>query len=387
MKNRTMRRTMAVLFAIFLVLSMMPMGLLISKAADEDMLMIAGYDILTPVKAQMPFETGGILYVPVVLFTRQDVSVTITNSGVTLASLTRMVFFDLKQNLAFDENGNYYMAKALYRNGYWFVPAQFTAERLNLYYSRYDVEPVGFVRVSKKEFLLSDEVLLRTYAARAQRIWEEYNSTFATSKPLDSSSQPGSTVSTPSSGTPATTPPVSTPAPKKYRVFLLFEGLENAETILSRLQRENALATFVFNLEEIQENPGLIRQIAHAGHSFALSASNVKEATEASDALFDICKNHVAVVFPSQELLAEDRTEMEAAGFSIWETTLVLDGSTYNQDLSVLQSFLNRRMSGALIRIRPGDNIRTLLNSVFDLLRSEASEYFPILPIDAPVIP
>ena len=81
MKKPGSPRALAVLFAACIVLSLLPLGFFFSKAADEEMLMIAGYEVIPPAKSQMPFESGGVLYVPVLLFARQNVTVTVTDGS------------------------------------------------------------------------------------------------------------------------------------------------------------------------------------------------------------------------------------------------------------------------------------------------------------------
>ncbi len=393
MKKPGPPRTLAVLFAACIVLSLLPLGFFFSKAADEEMLMIAGYEVIPPVKSQMPFESGGVLYVPVLLFARQNVTVTVTQAGVTLATLTHMVFFDTRQDVAYDENGTQYAAKAVYRNGHWFVPVPFTAERLDLYYSRNSqLEPVGFVRISRKDILVSDETIVRAWPIFIERYWNEYIST-RTSVTTASSKPPATSVTQPPASTPITTPgstpppATTTPEPKNYRVYLAFEGLSDAETVLARLQTENVLAAFAVTPADIAENPGLIRQVAAAGHSFLLLAATAEEAIEASDMLFSLCKRHVSAVLPTESLTAEARQAFEAAGFALWESPFALDGDVSTQDMSLLQNYLNRHTSGAFVLIRPGAYLRSVLYSVFRLLAQESSEIFPILPIDRPVLP
>lgn len=106
---------------------------------------IANDELLPLSYNTMPYMYNSVLYVPYSVFTDYLGLRSVYNAEeevLILGNSERTLFYDMKNETAYDDEDYGYARQALIYNGFIYVPARFTAEFFGLTYS-YDYEDTG----------------------------------------------------------------------------------------------------------------------------------------------------------------------------------------------------------------------------------------------------
>lgn len=274
-------------------------------------------DELLPLNySTMPYMYNSVVYVPYAVFTDYlDIRSMYNAKGdvLILGNSEKTLFFDMKNETAYDDKDYAYVRKAVTYNGLIYVPARFTAEFFGLTYS-YDYE-IPVVRLRGADSTYSD-ASIKTY----------YEQEFVTRLEAYQQAPPEEPD-----------PETATPAP----VYFMFTGELNDYTnvILDTLENYGIRAMFFLNAETIRTHEDIVRRIYVAGHMIGISAaSGVPETPETLLASFDAANNALfsvlRTVSRSVYLPGGSRNEaydasyfdaLTAAGYQYWDFTIIAE--------------------------------------------------------------
>ncbi len=305
-------RLAALLLAAASVLGIL--GLNRASADEIDIYLLAENDVMAdlPVEA-MPAWIGGVLYIP---YTAFDWTVTKVNLGVsygqvregdeyllTLYSLDNILTFDVNRGTCVDRRDNPQNMRAVYRNGYVFVPVAAVCSFFGLGYTYTPTNYGTLIRITNGQQRLGSEFV--QYAEGSMR--ERYNRylkqlspptpVVTTTPKVTATPQPSAT----STQTPVNTPrpstqprPTPTPTqdedeeePEELTVYLSFlcTGGGDLDGILEQLSVSNVRALFLFRPGQLEDYGAQLRQIAGSGHQigFSLTGTTGEELLEELD--------------------------------------------------------------------------------------------------------
>lgn len=303
---------------------------------------IANDELLPLSYNTMPYMYNSVLYVPYSVFTEYLGLRSVYNAEeevLILANPDRTLFYDMKNETAYDDNDYGYARKALVYNGFIYVPARFTAEFFGLAYF-YDYEtPV--VRLYDAETAYSDAYIKAHYEQEFQARLEAYQA--APPEEID--------------------PNTATPAP----FYLMFAGdlTSYTYTILNTLSEYGVRAMFFLNAETIRENEDMVRRIYVDGHMIGVASSGGLPETpeellgaydEANEALFQVLR----CVSRSSYLPGGSLNEtydaayfdtLGSAGYRYWDFTVIADDYADNASgASVRDSVIESLISVELVQ-------------------------------------
>lgn len=264
----------------------------------------------------MPYMYNSAVYVPYSVFTDHLDIRSMYNAEddvLILANLEKTLFYDMRNETAYDDNNYGYARKAVTYNGMIYVPARFTAEFFGLMYS-YDYE-IPVVRLRNDDAVYSDASIKDQYAQEFTSRLEAYQTT-----PPE---EPD--------------PETATPAP----VYFMFTGDLNEYTsaILDTLDYYGVRATFFLTAETIRAHEELVRRMYVDGHMLGVAAANsipetpealVASYTAANEALFSVLRTVSRSVYLPGGSLHESYDSayfetLETAGYRYWDFTIIAD--------------------------------------------------------------
>lgn len=301
-------RAAALLLAAASVLGIL--GLTRASADEIEIYLLAENDVMAdlPVEA-MPAWIGGVLYIP---YTAFDWTVTKVNLGVsygqiregdeyllTLYSLNDILTFDLNRGTCVDRRGNAQNMRAVYRNGYVFVPVAAVCSFFGLGYTYTPTNYGTLIRITNGQQRLGSEFV--QYAEGSMR--ERYNRYLkqltpatpevtatpkVTATPQPSATATQTPTSTPRPSTQPRPTPTPTPTPdrddededrEELTVYLSFlcTGGGDLDGILEQLSISNVRALFLFRPDQLEDFGEQLRQIAGSGHQIGLSLTGTSQ--------------------------------------------------------------------------------------------------------------
>lgn len=233
-------------------------GLLCTGAGADDVIcFISVNDNLLDANTN-PHFTGGVIYVPYSVFTDYSIKMYYSylsdSSTAMLYTSDRQLFFDMKNDRAYGDNGKTYDAKAIVRGGVVYLPATFVCNYFGGMACSY-IEGYGYgdiVRVKDSSFSLSDASFL---LAASELLRDRYNSYLSTHS-----------TTTPSRPDDEEDPPSSVDGAAAY---LSFRGLPS-DTLLSALKAYDVSACFFLTAEDVRSDPALVRRLDGEGHSLGV---------------------------------------------------------------------------------------------------------------------
>ena len=277
---------------------------------------IANDELLPLNYTTMPYMYNSAVYVPYSVFTDYLGVRSMYNAKddvLILGNSEKMLFYDMKNETAYDDEDYAYARKAVTYNGLIYVPARFTAEFFGLTYS-YDYE-IPVVRLRDAESTYSDAYIKMYYEQEFTAKLEAYQQT-----PPE---EPD--------------PETATPAP----VYFMFTGELNdyTNTILDTLESYGIKAMFFLNAETICAHEDIVRRIYVDGHRIGVSAANgVPETPEtlvasldaANEALFSVLRTVSRSVYlpggsRSETYDASYFEMLAAAGYRYWDFTIIAE--------------------------------------------------------------
>ena len=247
--------------------------------AEGEVCFIAVNDRLLELSS-MPYFSGGVTYVPYWVFTDYDIKIYYSylsdTSTAMLYNSDSQLFFDMKNNTAYDNHDNTYNYRAVLRNGTVYVPATLVCNVFGgMACSYISGGKYGDVlRVKDGSFALTDTQFMLAADLPMQTRYEAY---IAAQKPDNAPA-------------PAPTPDAVT-IHDGMAVYLSFTGLPDSE-ILTALRRESAEACFFLTEEQVRSSPELVRQLDGEGFKLGVMCEGT-----AHEDILDTYESTAALIF------------------------------------------------------------------------------------------
>lgn len=230
--------------------------------ADGEICFIAVNDRLLEISST-PYFSNGVTYVPYWVFTDYDFKIYYSyfaeTSTAMLYNSDRQLFFDMKNNTAYDDRDNTYSYRAVLRNGSVYVPATLVCNFFGgMACSYINGGKYGDVlRIKDSSFALTDTLFMLAADLPMQLRYEAY---MAAQKPSESAPEPD----IPDPDTP--------PNHDGVKVYLSFTGLPG-DGILSALRSQNSGACFFLTAEQVRSDPELVRRLDGEGFKLGVLCS------------------------------------------------------------------------------------------------------------------
>ncbi|MGI5962771.1 MAG: hypothetical protein ACOX7N_03525 [Lawsonibacter sp.] len=247
--------------------------LLPTPVSAADLNMTAINDRVLPLSANtMPLWSGGLLYLPYTVFSKDvsgvDLGFTTSynrSEGIVAFYSTREILvFDLKTGSSRDEiTGETYLAKAVVRNGIPYVPLNMICSFFGLERSYLATDHGHLVRIKNDDVVLSDEMFIEAAKDLINRQVREY---YQSLNPAPETPQTPDTTDPP--------PPEQEPSESvtEKRTFLAFRcrSSEGLSDILDVLDAQGEFALFFMTPQALEESGLLVQRILGTGHSIGL---------------------------------------------------------------------------------------------------------------------
>jgi len=374
-----------VLTALALTLTL---ALCIAPAQAGTVYFMAVNDVPLELSASnMPFVSGGILYVPYTMFSTNYTGVTLgvyavynsSKGRAMVYSNRKQLIFDLQENQTYDMDGNTYTERAMRRNSTVYLPiARVCAVFSDLIrYSRCSTPYGQLVRLKNDSVVLGDEAFVAAADNTMSQSLERYLQSLPSRQPAPSPNQNASARPSP---TPSESPK---PAGGGAGVFLAFtltgteaDWQEGLELSLTALAAQNQVGLFFLTPEQLELQDNLVRRLLGLGHLVGVEiaaekhAEALEEWTQAKSTLRNTARcQPVAAWCPG---LDENGLEwLEQAGCVCWHGGVDarnLRGSTANR-VSVLLRQLTvgeQAKNFVLLDASAGGSLAAMLSGLVD---------------------
>jgi len=294
------KRIIALLLALCLAAALSP----VTALADGDVFFTAVNDTLLPLyTGSMPVYSGGVLYLPLTLFTSSGFGIYYASFGDrnvhSLYSVNETIFFDLDNGDSFNVENEHFYSSAMYYNGQLYVPAYFTCGLFGLSCSVITSGPAPVARVYSSSASYSNSALIAAYTDRMQAQIDALNP--------------------PSPDDPR--PPAATdPEPTDYHdvtLFLSFFSIAGGcGDILDALDDYGVRACFFLTADEIAARADDVRRICGSGHSvgFYFTDGSLAEYERASALLYEAAMETAVIVTAPDDVSDEARESASRHG-------------------------------------------------------------------------
>lgn len=247
-----------------------------SSFATEQVYFTAANDSLLPLDAAtMPVWVDGQIYVPYHAFDYSTSGINIGTHATYHASGGTVTVYNLGNTLTFNTNTGEcydqrskvnYPYKVVYRRGVPFLPVAGVCNFFNLGYSYQKTDYGYLLRLKGKDTVLSDDRFIDAASSMLYSMLQTYKGTLETPTPAP---------------TVLPTPQVETPLEEEVEEeelvvtpFLLgVDVLDYNVALWDSLGERESKAIFFFNLEQLESQGNLLRQLLGLGHSIGLKVS------------------------------------------------------------------------------------------------------------------
>ncbi len=349
---------------ICLILVLLLAALLVLPASGAAQLAFVAVNDTIPLtlsSGELPFYSGGMLYVPYTVFNTSSLgfypSYTPDTGTLTLFSRNQRLVYDISGGTVTDENKLVQYIPAISRNGTIFLPAAFSANHFGVQVSDLTSQS-GYtvVRFTTGSQVYDDSLFIEKAENLISYRVEQYEA--STQTPSGSGNTETVTPSNPSTGTPGTTDPEDEeekPDEEPSQIYLAAVDAATMEPLLTTLKQENLRAVFFLTSEEILENGALVRRIVSEGHTVGVTcaegedpAEGLREANNALDRVLGR-KTLLALVPENAETAGLENayslfyrpevrlTATEASQAHGESCLLIGDGTVLSSGLSILQ--------------------------------------------------
>lgn len=346
-------------------------------------------DNVPPMTAgDMPFWSGGTLYVPYTVF-----DANLNGSGVNLGLYTSysrsdgiVTLFDLRQMLVFDLNtgacrdeitGAVYSSQASMKNGRPFVSVSMVCSIFNLDYSYIRLPYISqgyLVRIKSPDTVLSDDLYISAAQDLINIRLKEYTKSLnsaATTTPGSSDDGQG--------GTQPGQNPIQEPDGGNTAVYLAFRcgSADGLTSILNVLDAGRYSALFFLPPQLLEEEGDLVRRILGTGHSVGVLAEGEdvdSQLRQGQRALEETVHTRTTLAC----VPADRRAGLEAEGWVCWEESLAMEpGPTVGAGTfaNTVLSRLGGRHRAAYLTLSGGEAAARVLPT---LLRQLASNHYTL---------
>lgn len=339
-------------FLSFVLTAALFLGLSVPFPASAASLYFIGLnDNVPPMTAgDMPFWSGGTLYVPYTVF-----DANLNGSGVNLGLYTSysrsdgvVTLFDLRNMLVFDLNtgscrdditGAVYNSQAILKNGRPFVSVSMVCSVFDVDYSYIRLPYISqgyLVRIKSPDTVLSDELYISAAQDLINTRLKEYTkslSSAATTTPGGTDGGQGGTAQN----------PAQEPDGGNTAVYLAFRcgGAGGLTGILNALEGSGNSVLFFLSPQLIEEEGDLVRRILGTGHSVGILAEdeNVRDALRRGQrALEETAHTRTTLAYVPED----QRAGLEEEGWVCWEETLFLEPGPTTGTGAFANTVLNR---------------------------------------------
>lgn len=261
------KRMAAALLAAVMILVCVP-----AAAADSSVCFV-GINDSVPMylsAAEAPYYKGNLLYVPYTVFQAGPggiaVSYNVDKGSLVLFTRAKRLVYDLNAGTVTDELQKVSNVTVVYRNGVLFIPVAKAASHFGLtavMLTSSGGSPV--LRFTDGGQKLDNTTFIRKAETLISMVLEKEETTFETEV-----SHQGTEEETEQNNGPAT-------------VFLAFVSDAVSRETLQTLETMRVSAAFFVTREQIEQDPGLVRQIYAQGHHIGLTAENAEDYDMALD--------------------------------------------------------------------------------------------------------
>lgn len=356
------------------------LGLVLSASASSTVYLMAVNDKLVEMTPDnMPFLSGGVLYVPYTMLSSRangginlgvNTQYSVTRGTVLVSSSREGVTFDTRNNTAYDFQGNTVNAQAVTRNSMVYIPLDWVCGYFQeISYTTIRTNYGILIRVTNSSAILSNADLVDYADSMLQANLRSYQEELARRNSASSS---------------APEPSQSSGVGTGPEVCLAFRWGERAAETAERLEAAGQQALFLFTAEELAEQDGLVRRLAAAGHviGLALTGDSVEaclsQAKEGSLLLAHAARCAVQIV-SADGLDGEGREALKSAGYVLWTANVPGDEAASASEL--LQKIVPDRVN--YVELTCGETGYAILSSA--LWRLTGSEFRPTRAV-APVL-
>ena len=397
-----MKRILIVIVAVFIAVSV----LMIRGFAEEPFFIAQNNDIVAPKTGEMPYRSGGTLYMPYTLFRGGQLGIYYAYNSVenfiTIYNVENSITFYLdKGNAVYNRDQLYdqFNQRAVKRGNIVFLPVSFVCEKMGMTFSVIDSDYGQILRLKSRTNVLSDSNFLMAATEMLAEFHREYNSSETTGQ--TSPSRPVTTVPT----TPTVTSATTEERPKP--VYVTFDGSpgEHTEEILDALGRYDVGASFFLVGAEIENERDAVARMVGEGHFVGIGyfsspekfyespESMLEELRLSNEALFKAVGQKTRVVRPPQsgkaELPEEFRDALAEAGYRLWDYDVDSGDSAENASssriLARLRSSLDRRQTQAVLLFHDGAVTSGALGGVLNYLTNNGRIMKKISETELPV--
>ena len=253
----SIRRLLSWLLAVTLVILLSPPR---GEAALQGVYFTAANEQLLELNSStMPFWSGDTLYVSSNVFSKTDLGLNyVRNNKMGLAVLYTSrtdLRFDLTHQTVYDKQGVSYPGRAIERGGVIFLPLNLVCSYFGLTWSYTETATAPLIRVRSSSAILDDRTFIDAATDSMNSRYTAYEKWVEANTPI----APPAVEQTP--------PPVH--AAEGQKIHLLIECRSAADTLAAMALLGEAQATFLLDLEQM-ENGDLLRALTANGHEIAL---------------------------------------------------------------------------------------------------------------------
>lgn len=353
------RRIIAVLLALLIVA---PLSVSVS-ADNSGLIFTATNDTLLDLGSMAAF-SGGILYVPIRVFSAYGVYNNYFEPTTTamLYNSTKQIFFELNTGNSYDAYNNPYSVSAIFKNGQVYVPVEWVCTYFGLSYSY--IKGTGYgdiVRIRNGLEVLSDSQFLDAANSLMRTRYNEY---YGTSTPV----------------TPTPTVDIKPEeSPDEVSVQLCFIGLPSDKALDSLDVYSSIKACYFVTAEEAIGSPDVIRRISGSGHSIGIycKSSPEKEISATSDAIFEAAQLRPTLI-TSPTVISKACTEYASAnGYAYYTQKVTFSDKT--RSTTEIISKIDNAKSYVSLSFFSGDNMDKNLPSVLQIIAAKQISVLPLL--------
>lgn len=343
--------------------------------------------------SNMPFVSGGVLYVPYIMFTSNYTGVSLgvyavynsSKGRAMVYSNRKQLIFDLQENQTYDMDGNVYPEQAMRRDSMVYLPiARVCAVFSDLIrYSRCNTPYGQLVRLKNDSVVLGDEAFVAAADKTMSRSLERYleslpSPTPSKQPPAQPSAAPSHGVSVPEpSPTPSESPLPTGDGAGVYLGFTLdgdvAEWTAGVEDTLAALANQGCAGVFFLTPEQLERQDDLVRRLLGVGHLVGVKISGGDAETaladwgraEATLAVAARCRPAAALCLGLDESVLQDLRE---SGVVCWRSGVdgrELKGSAVNRVSALLgQLARGERAKNFLLLDGTGEGLDGMLSGL-----------------------
>ena len=349
------RKWLSLLLAVCIVVC--TLCVLPSTASADDVCFIAINENLLELST-MPAFVGASVYVPYWVFESFRIYYSFFSSDNIAMVYTeaKQFYFELGSGNTYDNDGIYYTAQAIFRNGQVYLPAKFICDQFGLTYSYISGSGHGdIVRIVDGSAVLSDEKFLSAASLLMESYYNAYMGLIASPAP-----SPG----------PTPVRPDDEPNRRDTEVLLSFTSLPS-KAILDTLEQYGTKACFLLSPEDIPLSPDTVRRIVASGHSLGILCGDDPSADyeAAASLLFDAARVTPLLVASVQEddLTCREMAAQHALAFLDYDVDAVQNGEGA-RSAAVVTSQIEFSQGLVSVRLTSGGTTEQILADILSYL-------------------